>query len=86
MVLRLLRGESLDAVSRDLGVEIAKLEHWRQQAIDGMEAGLRSRTEAGPDRELEEAMHRLGELSMENELLRRRCGLARPSPTRRSKP
>lgn len=86
VVLRLLRGESLDSVSRDVGLDIAKLEEWRRQALEGMQAGLRARAVSGGDKELEEALHRLGELSMENELLRRRCGLARPSPVRRSKP
>ena len=87
VVLRLLRGESLDAVSRDVGLEIPKLEKWREQALEGMQSGLRARGDGGSsDRGLEEALHRLGELSMENELLRRRCGLARPTPARRSKP
>ena len=43
VVLRLLRGESLEAVSRDVGVELYRLEQWREQALAGMEAGLRER-------------------------------------------
>lgn len=86
VVLRLLRGESLDSVSREVGLDIAKLEEWRKQALESMQAGLRARAVNDADKGLEEALRRLGELTMENELLRRRCGLARPSPARRSKP
>ena len=86
VVLRLFRGESLDAVSRDVAIEIPKLEKWRDQALEAMDAGLRARTEAAGDRELETALQQIGELSMQNELLRRRCDLARPSLLRRSKP
>jgi transposase len=84
-VLRLLRGESLDSVSRSVGVDIDKLETWRRDALAGIQSGLQRRTEMDSNKELQEALHRVGELSMENELLRRRCGLARPSRTRRSK-
>lgn len=43
-VLRLLKGETLDAVSRDLGVTAAKLSEF----LKGAEAGLKSR-EPSPD-------------------------------------
>lgn len=44
VVLRLLRGEPVDAVSREVGVTIAELEQWRELALAGMEAGLKTRT------------------------------------------
>ena len=40
VVLRLLRGESLDAVSREVGVEIYRLEEWKERALAGLELGL----------------------------------------------
>jgi hypothetical protein len=40
-VLRLLRGESIDAVSREIGVEIYRLEQWRDLALQGMDANLK---------------------------------------------
>jgi transposase len=43
VMLRLLRGEPVDAVSREVGVTIAKLEQWRELALSGMEAGLKTR-------------------------------------------
>ena len=33
VVLRLLRGESLDGLSRELGVEVYRLEKWREKAL-----------------------------------------------------
>ena len=41
VVLRLLRGEPVDAVSREVGVPIARLESWREMALAGMDAGLK---------------------------------------------
>jgi transposase-like protein len=42
IVLCLLRGESFDAVSREIGVEPYRLERWRGKALAAMDAGLRS--------------------------------------------
>ena len=43
VVLRLLRGESLEALSREVGVEIYRLEDWRDRAVAGLERGLQAR-------------------------------------------
>ena len=37
VVLRLLRGESLEALSREAGVEIYRLDAWRERAMAGLE-------------------------------------------------
>ena len=42
-VLRLLRGETLDEVSRDLKVEISRLEAWRDKGIHGIEEAMKER-------------------------------------------
>ncbi len=84
-VLRLLRGESLDALSRELALPIARLEAWRQEGLAGLHAGLSSRPDADPVQfRLDDANRRIGELSMENELLRIRAARALPFPARRS--
>ncbi|MEX3582824.1 MAG: helix-turn-helix domain-containing protein [Burkholderia sp.] len=70
VVLRLLRGESIDAVSREVGVTIAELEQWRELALAGIEAGLKSRQTDPLEVKLKEAVHRVGELTMEVEMLR----------------
>jgi len=86
VVLRLLRGESVDALSRELGVEIYRLEAWQEQALASLDAGLRRRKDPREQGELDAAMKRIGELSMENELLRVRCEAKGPLGRRRSKP
>lgn len=85
VVLRLLRGEPVESLSRELGVEIYRLEEWRHKALLGMEAALRERTGDPLNTELDQAKKRIGELSMENELLRMRCEKKLPFPTRRLK-
>ena len=84
-VLRLLRGESLDALSRELALPIARLEAWREEGLAGLHAGLSSRPDADPVQlRLDDANRRIGELSMEVELLRIKAARALPFPARRS--
>src|ERR1017187_9202525 len=42
-VLRLLRGEDLETLSRELGVTAATLSGWREQSLIGMEGNLKAR-------------------------------------------
>ncbi len=88
VVLRVLRGESLDALSRELGVEIYRLEQWREQALAGLELGLKDRQGEPLAAELDAAKRHIGELSMEIELLRERSRAAEkrfPLAMRRSR-
>ena len=82
---RLLRGEALDALSRELGVEVYRLERWRDRALSGLDAGLKEREGDSVQTQLDAAMRRIGELSMENELLRARIERPGPLGARRSK-
>jgi transposase len=70
VVLRLLGGESMELLSRELGVPVYKLERWCTKAEAGLEGALKEREADTADGELAAAMRRIGELSMENELLR----------------
>ena len=55
VVLRLLRGESAELLSREFGLPMFKLEQWRRKAEAALEGALKER-EAGPaDDELAEA-------------------------------
>ena len=75
IVIRLLRGESLDAVSREIGIEPYRLERWCDKALAAMDAGLRERADDDPVQAgLAAAHQRVGELSMEVELLRAKIG------------
>src|SRR6478735_7205027 len=52
-VLRLLRGEDLELVSRELGVTAAELSGWRDQFLAAGEASLKSRPADARDAEIE---------------------------------
>jgi transposase len=78
VVLRLLRGESMEAVSRELGVEIYRLEKWRDKGVLGIDAGLKEREGDPVQAELDAAMKRIGELTMQIELLWQR--VRKPGP------
>jgi transposase len=85
VVLRLMQGEPVEGVSRRLAVPVWKLEQWRQRGLAGIDAGLRERDDDSKERELAEAHRRIGELSMENELLRARQEKPGPLARRRSR-
>ncbi len=85
VALRLLRGESLEAVSRELGVEMHRLQKWRDKAISGIDEALREREGDPLQAELDAAIKRVGELSMENELLREKIRTSGPLVSWRSR-
>jgi transposase-like protein len=85
VALRLLRGESVQALSRELGVEVYRLEEWRAKALEGMESALRERGGDPLQRELDAALKRVGEVTMENELLKARIEKQFPFGKRRSR-
>src|SRR3712207_9407191 len=68
-VLRLLRGEDLEAVSRSLGVTAATLSGWRDAVLAAGEASLASRPTDGEALESERLTARLGEMVVEREVL-----------------
>lgn len=74
VVLRLLRGEAPELVSRDIGVPVYKLERWLEKAEAALEDALKEREADTGGTELSAALQRIGELSMENELLRAKMG------------
>jgi hypothetical protein len=84
VVLRLLRGEPVDAISRAVSVPIFKLEQWRDRALAGIDAGLKEREHDPLAKELDEAKRRIGELVMEVEILHKERRAKRPLVGRRS--
>jgi len=84
VVLRLLRGESVDALSRELAVPIYRLEAWRDRALAGMDVGLKERENDPVEKQLDDANRRIGELVMEVEILRKERQAKRPLVGRRS--
>lgn len=72
VALRLLRGESLEALSRETGKPAHELAKWRDLALAGAEESLKTRrgSETAEDVDKRRLQAKLGELTMENELLR----------------
>ena len=67
LVLRLLRGEGLDAVSRETQVPGHELESWKRVFLETGTRGVKSRAEP-EERELTLARAKIGELMMRLEL------------------
>lgn len=84
VVLRLLRGEPVDTVSREVAVPIYKLEQWRDRALAGIDAGLKERENDPVVKQLDDANRRIGELVMEVEILQKERRAKRPLVGRRS--
>jgi transposase-like protein len=85
-VLKLLRGEDLDALSRELGVIAATLSSWRDAFLDGGKAALKSRPADDRDELVARLQAKVGQLTMDNELLGTKCQhleSGRPFATRR---
>src|SRR3954466_12977430 len=68
-VLRLLRGEDLEILSRALGVTAATLTGWRDTFVAAGEASLATRPTDGEALETERLKAQLGEMLLERELL-----------------
>ena len=68
----------MDAVAREVGVEIYRLEEWKNKALSGMDASLRERDGDPLEKELQSARSKIGELMMDIELLRKKTGSPGP--------
>src|SRR6478735_6898019 len=68
-VLRLVRGEDLETVSRELRVTAATLSGWRDAFLSGGEASLATRATDGEALESARLKAKLGEMLLERELL-----------------
>lgn len=85
VVIRLLRGEKGDDVSREVGVPLSTLEEWKSTVVDGMEISLKAHKSNPLQDELDRAKKKIGELSMENELLWQRARKKNPFPMGKSR-
>ena len=70
LVLRLLRGESLDALAREAGQPAGTISRWREDFLAAGREGLKARPAAPEERELREAQRKIGALAIENDTLR----------------
>jgi transposase len=88
VVLRLLRGEALDLLSRALGIPAARLTAWREAFLAAGQAAMKQQPRDSRDREIGRLREKLGESTMDMELLHEKLGrleAGRPVARRRSR-
>src|SRR5712691_1845043 len=88
-VLRLLRGEDLELVSRPLGVTAATLANWRDAFLAAGEAALTTKPATGEELESDRLKARLGAALIERDLLNEKIAIleaGRPFARRRRAP
>ena len=68
-VQRLMRGESLEALSRELNVPAHRLSGWRDRVLLAGESVLKERERDARDDEIARLQAKVGEITMANELL-----------------
>ena len=70
-VMCVLRGQSVDAVSRKYGVSLHDLTSWRNKVLSGAESALKTKdVEESQDAGKKSLLSKIGEITMDNELLR----------------
>src|SRR5439155_19599095 len=70
LVLRLLRGESLDLLARGSGQPAGRIAAWREEFLEAGREGLESRPPPAEERELADAQRKVGQLQLEVDILR----------------
>jgi hypothetical protein len=90
-VLRILRGEPLEIVAREVGVTAADLSGWRDAFLEAGEASLKARARDDRAATIDRLRTKVGELTMDTELLQAKIerleagGGGGPFGSRRSK-
>ena len=69
VVLRVLRGEPLEIVARELSVTAADVSGWRDAFLEAGAASLKSRGRDDRDDTIDRLRTKVGELTMDTELL-----------------
>src|SRR5450830_159570 len=69
VVARLMRGEPLDLVARQMNVSVARLTEWRDRALAGAAGAVKERKHDDRDDEIARLKSKVGEITMDNELL-----------------
>ena len=68
VVLRVIRGEALDAVAREIQVPMHEVEEWRRVFLEGGQQGLKRRGLDPEERELRRLQAKIGDMTMRLEL------------------
>jgi len=70
VVMRLLRGESLDLLARESGQPAGRISAWREEFLAAGREGLKARPAAVEEVALREAQRKVGELSIELDIVK----------------
>lgn len=70
LVMRLLRGESLDALARESGQPAGRISRWREDFLASGREGLKARPRAPEEHEVREAQRKIGAQAIEIDTLR----------------
>lgn len=70
VVMRLLRGESLDLLARETGQPAGRISAWREEFLAAGREGLKARSAPIEDVALRDAQRKVGALSMELDILK----------------
>ena len=68
-VLRVLRGEDVELVSRSLEATAADVSSWRDAFLEGGASNLKQRPRDARNEEIDRLRAKVGEITMDNELL-----------------
>ncbi len=66
---RLLRGEALEKVSRELNVPVHRLSQWRDRVLEAGMSALKEQERDARDDEIARLKAKIGDITMANELL-----------------
>jgi transposase-like protein len=88
IVLRLLRGEDLEFLSRELGIPASRICGWRDKFLEAGKTAVKRRDKGLRDEQIKRLQSKIGEITMDNELLQEKIKsleAARPLRLRRSR-
>lgn len=68
-VMRLLKGEDLDSLSRELGISGARLSEWRDEFLAAGKSGLKSRKPDPREEQIRWLKDKLADVTMDYEVL-----------------
>jgi transposase-like protein len=72
IVMRLLRGEDIELLSREFGITAARVSRWRDEFLTAGADALKKRSSDPRDKEIADLREKLGQTTMEVELLYRK--------------
>lgn len=68
VVLRVIRGEAIDEVAREIQVPVHEVEDWRRVFLEGGQRGLKRRDLDPEQREVRRLQAKIGDMTMRLEL------------------